>query len=745
MKKIFFLFIVLAVAASAQEMVVRVYAPTWQDMERISVKYDFDIAGARAGEYYDLVVDSEGFRRIVGSGLYYEVLLHDLALAKESVRAEYLSYTEIEDSLRQLVQDYPALCKLDSLPIPTFEGNWVYGIKISDNPHLEEDDEPGFLIDGAHHSNEWACVPVILFFVDSILSAYGSVSEITEIINNTEIYCFPVINVDGYLYDYPTGFYWRKNREPFGGYTGNDPNRNYRGCSPDIEGDWGAVDEGQASHRPSHALFCGAYAGSGDEIRSLTLFVNEHIINAYMSYHSSGEVIMWPWGWKDEGVPDSSLHEQVGDHMANQVQGLYGGTYDSGPIYSAIYPVSGSSVDWFYSWSHWVGGVSILSFTTELGTSQYQPVSQLDHMVHQNFKALKYLAGFCDSIVLLLDAMVPPPEIYDLGSVGSDYTVAWHARNPDDNNPTHWELLELTDPSVIEDDLENGAERWLLDGFVLDTTQVHSGDFSLFSRSFFNMNHAVQTLHPYMVEEGDSVTFWCWFDLETNYDVAVVEVSENSLEWYNLDTTRYTSSSGGWIRKAYSLEDWVGNSVFIRFRSMTDGSILNGGFYVDDIYPVCFFGNVDTVSSSISDTLYDFENHAGGEFYYQVRGSNSSWGWGYYSSLAKAEISFGVDEGDVVGLQRITPSIALVQNPITDRVEVRYVLGKDAENTSLRVYDSSGRLVADLSGRLFDIGSPSHFVWDCRDDKGRLIPDGIYFIRFTADETRQVVKAVILR
>lgn len=745
MQRVFFLLILPFVVMFAQEMVVRVYAPTWQDMARVSEKYDFDVVGVRAGEYYDIVVKSEGFNRIVGSGLPYEVTVYDLAFAKESVRAEYLSYAEIEDSLRQLVQYYPSLCKLDSLPIPTFNGNWIYGIKISDYPHLEEDDEPGFLIDGAHHSNEWACVPVIIFFVDSMLSAYGSVPEITEIIDNTEIYCFPVINVDGYLYDYPTGFYWRKNREPFSGYTGNDPNRNYRGCSPDIEGDWGAVDQGQASHRPSNSLFCGAYAGSGDEIRSLTNFVDEHIINAYMSYHSSGEVIMWPWGWTNDAVPDYALHEQVGDHMADQVQRLYGGNYDSGPIYSAIYPVSGSSVDWFYSWSHWVGGVSMLSFTTELGTSQYQPVSQLDHIVHQNFKALKYLAGFCDSIVLLLDAMVPPPEIYDLGNVGSDYTVAWHTRNPDDNHPTHWELLELTGPSVIEDDLESGAERWLLAGFVLDTTRVHSGEFSFFSRSFFNMNHAVQTLHPYMVEEGDSVTFWCWYDLEADYDVAVVEVSKNSLEWYNLDTTRYTGNSGGWIRKAYSLEDWVGSSVHIRFRSMTDGSILNAGFYVDDIYPVCRFENTDTVSSNISDTLYEFEGHASGEFFYQVRGSNTSWGWGHYSGLARAEISFGIDEGEIAGLERMKPSITLAQNPNSARVQIKYILAAESKKPILRIYDSSGRLVADLSRRLIDVGSPSSIIWNCHDREGMVVPNGIYFIHFVSGETSQVVKSIITR
>ncbi|UCG29775.1 MAG: immune inhibitor A [candidate division WOR-3 bacterium] len=745
MRRIFFLFIILTVWASAQEMVVRVYAPTWHDMEKVSIKYDFSIVGARAGEYYDLVVDSDGFNRISGSGLYYEIIEHDLAAAKERVRAEYLSYAEIEDSLRQLAQDYPSLCKFDSLPITTQNGNWIYGIKISDNPYLEEADEPGFLIDGTHHSNEWACVPVIMFFVDSMLSAYGSVSEITEIVDNTEIYCFPVINVDGYLYDYPAGYYWRKNREPFAGSIGNDPNRNYRGCSPDIEGDWGAVDEGQASHRPSYTTFCGAYAGSGDEIRSLTYFVEEHIVNAYMSYHSSGEVIMWPWGWTDEGLPDSLLHGQVGDYMADQVQRLYGGTYDSGPIYSAIYPVSGSSVDWFYSWSHWVGGVSMLSFTTELGTSQYQPVSQLDQMVHQNFKALKYLAGFCDSIVLLLEAVVPPPDVYEPGNVGSNYTVAWSARNPGDNHPTHWELLELNGPSIVEDDLENGADRWFLDGFILDTTQVHSGTFSLFSRSYDNMNNAVQTLHPYLVEAGDSVTFWCWYDLETNYDAAVVEVSENTLEWYNLDTTRFNGSSGGWTRKAYSLEDWAGTSLYIRFRAMTDGSILNSGFYVDDIYPVCLFGAVDTVSSSIDDTLYTFTDHAGGEFFYLVRGSNTSWGWGAYSCLARAEVSLDIDEGDVAGLLRITPSIVLVQNPSTDRVQINYTLNHGSRNVSLRIYDSSGRLVTDLSGRLSDVGHPSSVIWDCRDENGSMVPNGIYFLRFTADDTKLVVKAVIMR
>jgi len=747
MKKLLFFFTLVGWLA-AQEMVVRVYAPTWHDMKKVSSKYDLDIAGARAGEYYDLVVDNEGLNRVIVSGLNYEVVVHDLALAKESVRADYLSYAQIEDSLRQLAQDYPSICKVESLPIPTYNGNWIYGIKISDNPHLEEDDEPGFLIDGTHHSNEWACVPVVMFFADSMLSAYGSVPEIAEIINNTEIYCFPVINVDGYLYDYPATLYWRKNREPFGGSIGTDANRNYAGCSPDIEGDWGAVDEGQASHRPSYVTFSGAYAYSGDEIRALTFYVKEHIINAYMSYHSSGEVIMWPWGWTDDGVPDSSLHEQVGNYMASQVQRLSGGTYDSGPIYSAIYPVSGSSVDWFYSWNHWLGGVSSLSFTTELGTSQYQPVSNLDHMVHQNFKALKYLAGFSDSIVQLLEGVVPPPEIHELGSVGSDFTVAWHARNTDDNHPTQWELLELADPSIIEDDLESGEGRWLLQGFTLSTTRAHSGSHSFFSGSVSDMNHAVRTLHPYPVEPGDSVTFWCWYDLEVNYDVAVVEVSENTKEWFNLDTTRFNGNSNGWVRRAYSLDDWAGRSVYVRFRAMTDGSILNSGFYVDDIHPVCLFAMVDTVASNITDTLYDFSDHAAGEYFYAVRGHNSTWGWGDYSCLARAQVVLGIADNDKSEPTGLFPSLLLLPNPVSKLVQIRFSIldaGYSMEKPTLKIYDTAGRMVKSFNLESSIKNQESVLIWDGRDGQNKQVSGGVYFVRLVTGDSSIIKKAVILR
>ena len=146
MRKIIVALLVLISFAMAQDMIVRVYAPNWQDIEKISPKYDLDIASARAGEYYDIVADHDVLMQIRGSGLSYEIIVFSIAHIKEQVRADYLSYAEVNDSLQQMVQNYPSICKLDSLPIPTYQGNWMYGVKISDNVHVEEDDEPGFLM-----------------------------------------------------------------------------------------------------------------------------------------------------------------------------------------------------------------------------------------------------------------------------------------------------------------------------------------------------------------------------------------------------------------------------------------------------------------------------------------------------------------------------------------------------------------------------------------------------------------------
>ena len=69
----------------------------------------------------------------------------------------------------------------------------------------------------------------------------------------------------------------------------------------------------------------------------------------------------------------------------------------------------------------------------------------------------------------------------------------------------------------------------------------------------------------------------------------------------------------------------------------------------------------------------------------------------------------------------------------------------DPNAAQLQVYDAAGRLVRDLSSQLSDIGYPSSVTWDGRDESGRTLPSGIYFVQFRAGNFEQVEKAVILR
>jgi len=745
MKRCIVVFSIIA-SVYAQDMIVRIYTPSWVDLKRVSTT-PLDIAAGRYGEWYDLVVGQEDLNMVIASGLPYEIMVYSLEYEKDKVRGEYLSYTEINDSLKNLAQNYSSICAFDSLPIPTYEGRWIYGVKISDNPYLEEDDEPRFSLDGCHHSREWATPQAVLFFADSMLRSYGNIPEITEIINTTGIYCFPLINVDGYVYDYPAAHWWRKNREPFGDTIGTDPNRNYGGaCNGELHGYWGGVEGYSASHYPASELFCGAYPYSGNEIQAYTTYIREHRITTGFSLHSYGELIMYPWGYKPNGSPDSALYVTRGNYMAAMMERLYGGTYTAGQSYFNPYPTTGNTRDWIYGYNKWVAGLSSLFYGAEIGIEFYQDPSDLDFISLQVFKAAKYLAGFADSLMLVAEGFVPQPNIYPLGTVGDDFVLYWHARNSFDNHPTHWELVELSHPSIIRDSLESGTSRWILEGFTLSTDQSHSGSYSLFSGSEHNMHHGMRTAHPYLVQTEDSLTFWCWYDLQFNRDVAIVEVSENAKEWFSLDD-RYSGNSGGWMRKSYSLAVWAGKSIYIRFRSMTDDDITNSGFYIDDIYPVCFFDNVDTISSSITDTSYQFTDHPEGEYYYYVRGSNTLYGWGDYSCLEKVEVITGIAESERPVFISINPSLAVSPNPCRDRVMIFWQANNDGQRkeASVKIFNAAGRLI-----KIFNIHScpslpQSGITWECVDNYGQSVPTGVYFICFETDNFKLVERVIRLR
>ncbi|KQC13839.1 MAG: hypothetical protein APR63_07210 [Desulfuromonas sp. SDB] len=729
MSNIFLLLIMLFSYPAENEMLVRVYASDYQQLNQIQLK-SLDIAGREYQQYFDLVITPDQFSNIISSGLDYEVITDNLTAYQEQFRGSYHSYTETNNILRNYATTYSNICVLDSIG-QSYQGRWIYCLKISDNPGYEDPSEPGVLFDGLHHSREWATIEVILFYADTLLTGYGSDPDITNLVNNNEIWLIPIMNPDGYEYDYPGQNMWRKNRKPFGGSTGTDLNRNYNGAlNGDPDGDWGVVPPNASmSNNPSSTTFCGAYAGWGDAVYWMMEFYRNHDINANITYHSYAEEIIWPWAYNTSiKTPDSTAYEFIANQLSSRIQRLNGGNYVAS---GSLYPNTGTTRTWVYGYHHFICGTSCLAYTIEVGTSFYQPTGDLDDIVRENWDGAMYLAQMADSIRDNLLARVPSPQV-DIpdSATTASCPISWIPVNSAWNSPDKWQLDHLQGYSYTTDDIESGTSNWILNGFTQSTVREHSGSYSLFSGSADNISNVAQTKYPYLVQPGDSLIFWCWYDLENNYDVATVEISVDQMEWIQFDV-RYTNNSGGWIQKKYSLEDYQGQAVYFRFRSMTDDNTLDEGFYVDDIYPVPEFSSITVVDSNITDTTYNLTSLPVGDHYFRVRGHNSR-GWGNYSNTEKTVIcsAGNVHEQPVIS-EPFTFSAIARENNIT----VNYQLPQN-DNVSIQLFDLSGRMVQQYS---FENQVGNH---NLTIPVGR---SGIWFVRFSSKHYSQTEKLMTVQ
>ncbi|KYK23691.1 hypothetical protein AYK21_02095 [Thermoplasmatales archaeon SG8-52-2] len=146
------------------------------------------------------------------------------------------------------------------------------------------------------------------------------------------------------------------------------------------------------------------------------------------------------------------------------------------------------------------------------------------------------------------------------------------------------------------------------------------------------------TVNPIPITDDIKLSFWCWYNIEVDYDYAFVEVSKDGRLFDVLD--KFTGSSGGWEFKEYSLEDYINESVFIRIRYITDDYTQEEGFYIDDISPIAEFGTIETLSDTITENSYDITNKSQGRYFYQVRGYNSAHEWGDFSTIEDIIVYF---------------------------------------------------------------------------------------------------------
>ena len=270
----------------------------------------------------------------------------------------YHDYAEMVAELQQTAFDHPAIFSMFSLGL-SHEGRTVWAGKISDNVGTDED-EPEVLFIHHQHAREHLTVEMALYTLKMLTDEYGVDPQITNLVDNREIWIVFDMNPDGGEYDIATGTYrsWRKNRQPNTGSTaiGTDLNRNW-GYS------WGCC--GGSSGTPSSETYRGSAAFSAPETAVVRDFVNSRVIGgkqqitASIDFHSYGELVLWPFGYTFTDVPpemsqdDHDVYVAMGQAMA----ATNGYTPERS---SELYITDGTIDDWTY------GVHRILTFTFEM-------------------------------------------------------------------------------------------------------------------------------------------------------------------------------------------------------------------------------------------------------------------------------------------------------------------------------------------------------------------------------------------
>jgi murein tripeptide amidase MpaA len=108
----------------------------------------------------------------------------------------YHTYDETVGLLRAWASKHPDLVDLYSVG-QSFEGREIWQITIASRKGRKHTDRPAFFIEGGRHAGEISGIEATLYFINHVLSRYGSDPAVTALVDTKTIYARPMNNPDG--------------------------------------------------------------------------------------------------------------------------------------------------------------------------------------------------------------------------------------------------------------------------------------------------------------------------------------------------------------------------------------------------------------------------------------------------------------------------------------------------------------------------------------------------------------------
>jgi hypothetical protein len=295
-------------------------------------------------------VTSEGFEIYGDKGLldYLEkkkLPFFDMKEMNQKALLNYPSFTELTQKLKAAEAKSPKILRLMSIG-KSVKGRDLWVMKISDNVETDET-EPEFKYISSMHGDEITGREMTIRLIEEIAQKYGEDQEITELVNNTEIYIMPSMNPDGSELGRRGNANWV------------DLNRNF----PDITRDRESRPEGRQV-----------------ENQAVMKFQNERQFSLSANFHGGTVVANYPWDSKYELHPfDELLRELSSVYAENNPEMKNSAEFPGGITNGAEwYVVRGGMQDWSYTWHN------DLQITLELSHRKWPSYSEIPNYYKNN-------------------------------------------------------------------------------------------------------------------------------------------------------------------------------------------------------------------------------------------------------------------------------------------------------------------------------------------------------------------------
>jgi len=272
----------------------------------------------------------------------------------------YPTYDVYIEMMQKFAADYPEICVLDTIGYSVQE-RLLLVVKISDNVNNQEA-EPEFFYTGMMHGDELISGMVFLRLIDYILQNYGTNAQITNLVNNVQIYINPFANPDGTYYggDNTVADSRRYN------YDDIDLNRNYR--------DFIAGDHPDGYEYGVETVAFMEYAAE----RNFVMSANSH---------SGAELLNYPYDTQSTLPADDDWWQFVCWEYADTVHEYSASGYltdqDGGVTNGyAWYTITGSRQDYMNYYEH------CREVTLELSTDKLLDAEELPAHWNYNYRSL---------------------------------------------------------------------------------------------------------------------------------------------------------------------------------------------------------------------------------------------------------------------------------------------------------------------------------------------------------------------